>query len=61
MYKSVSVPCRPCGHLDTTLEGLCIDLENIHWGDVAAVGSVAQQAPPADWMSQAEPPPVASF
>eukprot|EP00435_Cladocopium_sp_Y103_P072824 s45_g41.t1 len=45
--------CRPCAHLDTTLEGLCIDLENIHWGEVASLGCVAQLAPPPDWMAQA--------
>lgn len=45
--------CRPCAHLDSTLEGLCIDLENIHWGEVASLGCVAQLAPPPDWMAQA--------
>eukprot|EP00913_Durusdinium_trenchii_P027635 g25917.t1 len=53
LAEAVLEYCRPCAHLDTTLEGLCIDLENIHWGKVASVGNLNQQAPPADWISQA--------
>ncbi|CAK9090733.1 unnamed protein product [Durusdinium trenchii] len=54
LAEAVLEYCRPCAHLDTTLEGLCIDLENIHWGKVASVGNLNQQAPPADWISQAK-------
>eukprot|EP00439_Symbiodinium_sp_Y106_P034535 s3398_g4.t1 len=46
--------CRPCAHLDPTLEDLCIDLEQIQWAEVSvAPAAVGREAPPPAWLTKA--------
>ncbi|CAJ1428176.1 unnamed protein product, partial [Effrenium voratum] len=49
--------CRPCAHLDSTLEGLCSDLEQIQWSEVAALASLGREAPPPSWLPNREEKP----
>ncbi|CAE7916475.1 unnamed protein product [Symbiodinium sp. KB8] len=45
--------CRPCAHLDPTLEDLCIDLEQIQWAEVSvAPAAVGREAPPPAWLTK---------
>ncbi|CAE7250798.1 unnamed protein product [Symbiodinium natans] len=46
--------CRPCAHLDPTLEDLCIDLEQIQWAEVSgSPAAVGREAPPPAWLTKA--------